>query len=115
MAIKDILRLDIKDEESKAKLVRVLLKTKWLSKFTTEEELTLDRLESLYKHVSKKYGSRISYIMKASETSYCCCLTHDNVWIDTIYFEGFRECFMKLTLALYGYHILGEKYQQEGN
>jgi hypothetical protein len=107
MRLEDIIGLDYSVEENKAKIRKALSKTKWLERFEPEE-ITIEKLSSLYMAVTKKYPGRIAYIQHASEKSMVAMIknTKTSAWIESIHFIDWFECVAKVLLVLYGYFVL---------
>lgn len=114
--LKSIIRLDVREDKNRQKLVKALLKTKWLKKFDLDAIESTKLLEKLYRKVIKKYPGHISYVMSDGENQTWALMVKNSdtgEWIFTVYAVTLWEGLAKVLLVLYGYHILGYKFRNE--
>lgn len=112
--ITDFIRIDIREGDNLSRLKRAVLKTKWFSRFT-EDQLTLETIETGYRKVSEKYDVGVSYIMRASAHSWSVAVQDFNThkWVESFTAMSLYEAMCKTMLVLYAYVELGIKFRSE--
>jgi hypothetical protein len=108
---KELLWLNtLNDKTALERLQRAALKTKWLSRFSDKESLTMDVIEECYHRVADKYPIVIGYIMRASQHSWSATVKDSNshAWIVTCKGNTLYETMLKVIIAMYAHLIRGE-------
>lgn len=98
--------MKVENDLDMIRLKKALSKTKWLEKLDPEE-ITIEKLESLCKQVSKKYPIHVAYIMNHKDGFSTAMIKNSktNSWIETVYFQTFFELAAKSILVFYGYIV----------
>lgn len=116
MTTEELLMLNtITDKTALEKLQKALLKTKWFSRFSNPEDLTIDVVEECYSKVAEKYEVTIGYIMRASKYSWTAMLKHTDThaWIYTCAGASLYEIMVKTMIVFYAHLIQGKQFMDK--